>query len=166
MAERFRRVVTGHDKTGKAVVLSDGPAPNLRSHDAFSVDVTDFWLTGALPADNADATDRAVGDLPIQPLPGGTVFRIVEFRPGESRAAKDWQPGKGGDNRTHPFMHRTATIDYQVVLKGEVVMLLDDSEVKLQAGDVVVQRGTTHAWVNRGKESCFLVAVQIDARPL
>jgi quercetin dioxygenase-like cupin family protein len=63
-------------------------------------------------------------------------------------------------------MHRTATIDYQVVLKGEIVMLLDDSEVKLTAGDVVVQRGTNHAWVNKSSESCFLVAVQIDAIPL
>jgi mannose-6-phosphate isomerase-like protein (cupin superfamily) len=166
MARRFRRVVTGHDAAGKAVVLSDGPAPNPRGHDEFGVDVTDLWLAPRTPADNRDATDRAVGDLPIQPPPGGTIFRIVEFRPGETRALAGWRPGPGGDNRTHPFMHRTATVDYQVVLKGEIVMLLDNSEVTLREGDVVVQRGTNHAWVNRGKEPCFLVAVQVDAQPL
>jgi mannose-6-phosphate isomerase-like protein (cupin superfamily) len=166
MARRFRRVVTGHDAAGKAVVLTDGPAPNLRGHDEFGVDVTDLWLTRATPADNRDATDRAEGDLPIQPPANGTIFRIVEFRPGESRTNGGWRPGPGGDNRSHPFMHRTATVDYQVVLKGDIVMLLDDSEVKLTAGDVVVQRGTNHAWVNRGAEPCLLVAVQIDAEPL
>jgi len=161
MALKVRRVVTGHDRSGKAVVISDSTAPNVVRQDSFGVEVAHLWLTDATPADNADPTDKAVGDLPIQPPPKGSVFRVVAFLPGKNVP----EPVGTGPGR-HPFMHRTDTIDYQIVLSGEIDMLLDDDEVHLTAGDIVVQRGTNHAWVNRGTEPCLIAAVQIDAKPL
>ena len=120
-------------------------------------------MTDRTPADNAGGAEPSLDDLPIQPPSGGSVFRIVEFAPvkDDPRAAID--PAKGAE---HPFAHRTDTIDYQIVLAGEIDMVLDDSVVHLEAGDIVVQRGTNHAWVNRGDRPCVLAAVQIDAEPL
>jgi mannose-6-phosphate isomerase-like protein (cupin superfamily) len=163
MARPLRRVVTGHDETGKAVVVADSAAPVVRSDPHFSVEVSELWLTDRTPADNSGSAEPGLEDLPIQPPAGGSIFRIVEFAPigDDPRAAID--PAKGSE---HPFAHRTDTIDYQIVLAGEIDMVLDDSVVHLETGDIVVQRGTNHAWVNRGDVPCVLAAVQIDADPL
>ena len=161
MTLNVRRVVTGHDANGKAIVIADSAAPNVQNQSAFNVEVAHLWLTDLMPVDNSDAEDKAMGDLPIQPPVNGSVFRLVAFKPGENVP----EPIGTGPGR-HPFMHRTDTIDYQIVLSGEMDMLLDDSEVHLKVGDVVVQRGTNHAWVNRGSEPCVIAAVQIDAKPL
>src|SRR5579884_3945759 len=147
MAWTIRRVVTSHDDSGKAVVAIDETCRNLRSgrekHQSCVV-----WSTGSIPADNSvldDGGARSVGSTD----PNGTVFRIVRYEPGVA-----------------PRMHRTESIDYAVVMSGEIDMELDDSVVHLKAGDVLVQRGTIHNWANRGTEPCVIAFVLIAAEPV
>ena len=147
MALRVRRVVTGHDATGRAVVKIDEVSKNVIStRPGQSACVV--WTTETFPVDNtgdADQGPRQVGTT----LKNGTVFRIVEFGPGVA-----------------PRNHRTDSIDYAVVMSGEIDMELSDSVVRLKAGDVLVQRGTIHNWVNRSSEPCVIAFVLIDAKPV
>jgi quercetin dioxygenase-like cupin family protein len=147
MALQLRRVVTGHDADGRAVVKIDEITKNPPSgRPGRSACVV--WTTEGFPVDNTgdeDGGTRQVGTT----LNNGTVFRVVEFMPGVS-----------------PRVHRTDSIDYAVVMSGEIDMELDDSVVHLKAGDVVVQRGTIHNWVNNGSESCVIAFVLIDAKPV
>ena len=147
MALNLRRVVTGHDADGRAVVKIDEITKNPPSgRPGRSACVV--WTTEGFPVDNTgdeDGGTRQVGTT----LNNGTVFRVVEFMPGVS-----------------PRVHRTDSIDYAVVMSGEIDMELDDSIVHLKAGDVVVQRGTIHNWVNNGSESCVIAFVLIDAKPV
>jgi quercetin dioxygenase-like cupin family protein len=140
-----RRVVTGHDAAGRSVVLSDGPAP--RSHDVGSAVFHELWSTRATPAPVA-ATESEPTDRPLvtPPDPHGTIIRITEIKPGERSP-----------------MHRTQSIDYGIVLEGELWLMLDDgSETRLGPGDVVVQRGTDHAWENRSEHTVRVVFVLVD----
>ncbi len=178
MPQQMRRVVTGHDERGRAIVLSDGPAPfvhvNKLDPEWFSVD---FWRTGETPAKIVTQAPEPTGGPRRQmPTRNGTVLRINHFPP-ESDAVRQLTPadslrafeglgnpaaatfGKGG---RHPLMHRTETIDYAIVLSGEITMVLDDEDVHLKAGDVVIQCGTNHAWSNRSKEPCVVAFVLID----
>ena len=167
----IRRVVTGHDESGKAVVTLDGAPPRLKSSPTGS-ELALFWVEGRTPADNSGADDRGDVDVGIPPPAGGSVFRVVEFQP-EGGAAEEHTGSEGlsdmgaatPEGARHPGMHRTDTIDYAVVMTGEIDMLLDDSEVHVKAGDVVVQRGTYHAWANRGTEPCRVAFILIDADP-
>jgi len=147
MALNLRRVVTGHDANGRAVVLIDEAVKNIASsRPGQSASV--IWTTEGFPVDNngdADTSTRKVGTT----LSNGCVFRVVEFGPGVS-----------------PRNHRTDSIDFAVVMAGEIDMELDDSEVHLKAGDVLVQRGTIHNWVNRGKEPCVIAFALVDAAPV
>jgi mannose-6-phosphate isomerase-like protein (cupin superfamily) len=178
MQGQIRRVVTGHDANGKAVVLEDGFAPAVRTnpHRPGHISV-DLWKTSASPVIVSRAEpDPTSGPKQIHPPPSGTVFRISEIAPETAAVrsmnaaqAKDVFKAMGnenastfGQNHRHPFMHRTETIDYAVVLEGEIVMLLDDQDVHLKAGDVVVQRGTNHAWSNRSDQPCKMLYVLID----
>jgi quercetin dioxygenase-like cupin family protein len=147
MALQVRRVVTGHDADGRAVVKIDEVSKNIvssrRGQSACVV-----WTTESFPVNNtgdADEGQRQVGTT----LNNGTVFRVVEFAPGVA-----------------PRNHRTDSIDYAVVVSGELDMELSDSVVHLKAGDVLVQRGTIHNWVNRGTKPCVIVFVLIDAKPV
>jgi quercetin dioxygenase-like cupin family protein len=144
---RVRRVVTGHKPDGKATVLIDEEIKDVMSYRPGAT-VWNIW-SSALPADNADAGDgakRIVGTA----MKDRSVFRIVEYAPGVA-----------------PRNHRTETIDYGIVLSGELDMELDDGEtVHLKAGDVVVQRGTIHNWINRGAKPCVVAFILIDAKPL
>jgi quercetin dioxygenase-like cupin family protein len=147
MPLQLRRVVTGHDANGRAVVeideITQNPPSGRPGRSACVV-----WTTESFPVDNTgneDGGKRQVGTT----LKNGTVFRVVEFMPGVS-----------------PRVHRTDSIDYAVVMSGEIDMELDDSVVHLKAGDVLVQRGTIHNWVNRGTESCIIAFVLIDAQPV
>jgi len=162
-----RRVVTGQ-RDGKGVVLFDGAAPNARLRQASGLVSTLLWTTDETPADIDGETDRAAREIGVPPPRCGTIFRIVDFPPeqGErSREAVLQEMGvaSGGAARHHA-MHRTQSIDYAVVLDGEIEMLLEDSEIHLRAGDVLVQQGTDHAWVNRGAVPCRIAFVLIDAR--
>src|SRR5947207_1084349 len=135
-----RRVVTGHDRAGKAVVLSDGAAPNAKLRQASGLTSTLLWVTDESPAELAGSADRAARDIGVAPPRSGTIFRVVDFPPtgaGLSSEAVLREMGLADDGSgRHPLMHRTPSIDYAIVLEGEIDMLLDDSEVHLRAGDV------------------------------
>jgi mannose-6-phosphate isomerase-like protein (cupin superfamily) len=165
-----RRVVTGHDASGKAVVLIDGAAPNAKLRKATGLTSTLLWVTAGSPADNSGSADAADRDIGVAPPPSGSIFRVVDFPPASEAGAvdnaamlKEMGLAGGAAAPRHATMHRTRSVDYAVVISGEIDMLLDDSEVHLGAGDVLVQRGTNHAWVNRGKENCRIAFVLIDA---
>ena len=173
MAQPTRRVVTGHDAKGKAVILFDGAAPNAKLRKATGLVSTLLWVTEESPADVSGDADRAGREIGVAPPPRGSIFRVVDFPPAADFGAVDnaamlREMGIAADqsDARHATMHRTKSIDYAVVISGEIDMLLDDSEVHLKAGDVLVQQGTNHAWVNRGKENCRIAFVLIDAEDL
>jgi len=164
-----RCVVTGH-RDGKGVVLYDGPAPNRKVRQASGVVSTLLWATDESPADIAGGADRAEREIGVPPPARGSLFRVVEFPPGRREMSREavlkemglaHQPGSA-----HPGMHKTRSVDYAVVMEGEIDMLLEDSEVHLAAGDVLVQQGTNHAWVNRGSGPCRIAFVLIDAEAI
>ena len=162
-----RRIVTGH-RDGKAVVLFDSAAPNQKLRQASGLVSTLLWTTEEMPADISGSADRSLREIGVPPPPNGTIFRVVDFPPesgARSREAilKEMGVSDHGGAR-HAAMHRTKSVDYAVVLEGEIDMLLDDSEVHLTAGDVLVQQGTNHAWVNRGSRPCRMVFVLVDAK--
>jgi mannose-6-phosphate isomerase-like protein (cupin superfamily) len=174
LSENVRRVVTTIDKNDKAVVLMDAPIPHKKVRPQAQTVSRLVWVTDETPADLSGTKDRAAIELGIMPPHGGSAFRIVEFPPETAEMRKldpatmhhslgDGAPRRGLAPR-HPAMHRTRTVDYAVVMAGEIDMLLDEQEIHLKAGDVLVQQGTNHAWVNRGTEPCRIAFVLIDAK--
>jgi quercetin dioxygenase-like cupin family protein len=238
MRKPIRRVVTGHDATGRSVFVMDGPAPHVYCRSPGSAIVTELWETRGSPADNrgnAEVTDHA---FRLAPPSNGTVFRIIEYPPDSQRLAAlaseasgqrgnsivrapDTRPEPGSSARAaleqqrasaddgsghgaalaseasgqrgnsivrapdtrsepgssaraafdrgsprHPGFHKTSSVDYAIVLAGEIYALMDEGEVLLKEGDVLVQRGTNHAWSNRSDAPAYLAFVLIDAEPL
>ena len=173
MPRPVRRVVTGHRPDGRSTVLVDAVAPNVKQRGAGNAS-TLLWVTDGCPAKVTGSTDEAAREIGVPPPGRGSIFRIAEFPPhsgGEVRdnAALLREFGIGpevarGHAPRHPAIHRTRTIDYVIVLEGEIDLLLDEGEVRLAAGDVVVQRGTNHAWINRGAAVCRLGMVFLDAQ--
>lgn len=170
MAKRIRRVVTGHDRSGKAVVILDG-APKRVVTPPGGITDTLLWVTETTPAVflDKDGGDRDVG---IPPPVTGSIFRVVEFAPEKDSAPDDGtalqsriggHAPAGAAKPRHPGMHRTRSIDYAIVMEGEIDMLVDEGEVHLRAGDVLVQQGTNHAWVNRGDKPCVVAFILIGA---
>jgi quercetin dioxygenase-like cupin family protein len=140
-----RRVVTGHDEQGTSVFLSDGRPPVIRTAAEGAVFV-EMWSTDAAPAPvAATEPEPTKRDLTVPPGPNGTKIRVNEIPPGAASP-----------------MHRTETIDYGIVISGEIVLVLDDAETTLRAGDVVIQRGTDHRWENRGAEPARVAFVLVD----
>ena len=173
MAKTFRRVVTGHDENGVAVVVSDEPATQILQRPSRpGVTLTNFWISDGTPAEYDGAEETCTGDFILHPPRDGSVFRCVEFEPedpevlagldGKTAFAEMGASANIVEGARHPFMHRTDSVDYAVILKGEIHMLMDDTEVLVKAGDVVVQRGTNHAWSNRGTESCIIAFILVD----
>jgi mannose-6-phosphate isomerase-like protein (cupin superfamily) len=147
MALQFRRVITGHDANGCAIVKIDEIAKNqVSSRPGATASVV--WTTEGFPIDNTGEDDAGLRKTGTT-LDNGTVFRILELA-----------PGVGQRN------HRTDSIDYAVVMSGEIDMVLDDTTVHLKAGDVLVQRGTIHNWINRGTVPCVIAFVLIAANPV
>ena len=148
MALKVRRVITGHDANGRAIVKIDEVVSKLKEGRPGAM-VAPIWTTEGFPVNN-DSQDDA-GARPVQTtLPGGTIFRVIEFKPG-----------------VQARNHRTDSIDCAVVMSGEIDMELDAGRsVHLKAGDVLVQRGTIHNWVNRGSVPCQIAFVLIDAKPV
>ena len=148
MSLQVRRVVTGHDAEGRATVKIDEVAGNVVSRRP-GASAAVIWTTEGFPVNNdgdEDGSQRETGTT----LGNGTVFRIVQFEPGNS-----------------PRRHRTDSIDYAVVMAGEIDMELDDGVVShVKAGDVIVQRGTIHNWLNKGTEPCVIAFILIDAKPV
>jgi mannose-6-phosphate isomerase-like protein (cupin superfamily) len=165
-----RRIVTGHDSRGKAVVLFDD---TVTAKQRGANGVTLFWVTSDFPVDAASGADRAQTPVGVAPPANGTVFRVVDFAPASTHAASvdhaeilramGIDPATQGYAR-HANTHRTRTIDYAIVLDGEIDMLLDDSEIHVKAGDVLVQQATNHAWVNNGTKPCRIAFILIDAK--
>jgi mannose-6-phosphate isomerase-like protein (cupin superfamily) len=170
----IRRVVTTLDDGGKAVVLFDGQNPHGVARPGKRNVSSLLWVTDGAPADLTGSRDRAAVTIGTSPPPCGSVFRIVDYPPvtpemekvdaGARMKELEHEPEIRGLPPRHPFMHRTRTVDYALVLSGEIDMLLDDSEIHLKAGDVLVQQGTNHAWINRGKEVCRIAFVLVDAK--
>lgn len=170
-----RRIITGHGADGRSRVLIDTQTPNVTVREATGGIVSTLvWVTDETPALLAGSHDQAARQMGVPPPVCGTAFRIVEFPPfrpellatSPDTARQDWgMQGHAlpGAEPRHPFIHRTRTVDYIVVLEGEIHMLLDDGEVHLRAGDTLIQRGTNHAWVNRGNAPCRVAIIFIDA---
>ena len=174
-----RRVVTGHDPDGAAIVASDGELPTAIELPLIPGTVFhEVWSTQGMPAGIGNGADPTTG-APVLPPPGhGTRIRFVDIPPEtpEMRAvdlraveAAFVQIGAAGastagEGAPHPLMHRTESIDYAIVMDGEITLVLDEAEVELEAGSVVIQRGTNHAWANRGDRPCRMLFVLIDGR--
>jgi len=145
-----RRIVTGHAADGRSIVIADDAVPNVRELPGARFE--EVWATGAAPEPLGlrpvqEPTSKAPA---IGPPPGGSTIRVIHFAPAASGGARS-------------PMHRTRTIDYGIVLEGEMVLILSDSELTLEAGDIVVQRGTEHAWENRSANDARMAFVLIDA---
>jgi hypothetical protein len=177
-----RRIVTGHDKNGRSIVVHDGIATNtVSSPSSPNRGLTNFWRTDQTPASNAGEADPMTGPKQgLLPPKNGSVFRFFQIAPEKEEAhmtpaerearmqAAFAQMGAAAnriDTDRHSSMHMTETVDYIILLKGEVSLVLDEGEVAMRPFDVVVQRGTNHGWVNYGGEPALLVAVLIDAVP-
>lgn len=144
---RMRRVVTGHRADGQSFVATDEVSGNVSSGRE-GMQATVIWSTGESPADNMDTEDGATRSLATSD-DDGTVFRIVKYDPGVA-----------------PRNHRTQSVDYAIIMSGEITMGLDEGEVTLRQGDVLVQRGTIHNWVNNGSEPCLIAFILCAAKPL
>ena len=171
-APEIRRVVTKLDASGKAVVMIDEKTklaaprpPNLAAN---------LWVTDKSLPDFSWTDDRGKTKVGLVPPKSGTIFRVVDFAP-ESAGGHPSDPNfmmkivgaeapARGMAPRHPMMHRTRSLDYAIVMSGEIDMLLDEGEVHLKAGDVVVQQATNHAWVNRGHEPCRIAFILIDSQ--
>ena len=144
---KIRRVVTSHDDKGKAVVAIDEVSRDVVSFRPGAT-IANIWSTEGFPIDN-DALRDTAKEITGTTRANGTVFRVIEYAPGVT-----------------PRNHRTDSIDYAVVLSGEIDMTLDDQVVTLRAGDVLVQRGTIHNWINKSNAPCVIAFVLIDAKPV
>jgi mannose-6-phosphate isomerase-like protein (cupin superfamily) len=170
----IRRVVTGLDADNKAIALFDSRMP--LAPGPYGLASTNLWITDSYPPSLSFNKDDPAGEpIGISPPDNGTKFRVVEFPPLDAateakmepdflmKAVGDHAPARGLPVK-HPLMHRTRTLDYAVVLSGEIDMMLDDASVHLKPGDVVVQQATNHAWVNRGTQPCRILFVLMDSR--
>jgi hypothetical protein len=178
MPKSFRRVVTGHDDAGLAVIQSDAPPDRVKRMGEDGPIFYEVWNTRDTPA----PIDRRSGEpreeqLTLTPPKNGTRIRVLDFPP-ETRAIEQMDAAAArrhfleinaagasthGDGKSrHPFMHRTETIDYGIVLEGEITLLVDEGETTVRAGDIVVQRGTNHSWANRSGQNCRVAFILID----
>jgi naringenin degradation protein FdeH len=178
MLRKIRRIVTGHNARGRSVIVSDTPSPHTLSLiEEPALGLTDLWVTSATPADNSGSADAAARPaITLEPPRGGTIFRVVEFPPDAATVGKldrtklfEVMHASGAMDREgarHPGMHKTATVDYAIVLSGEIYAVMDEGETLMKAGDCLVQRGTNHAWSNRSQAPCLVAFVLVSANPL
>jgi mannose-6-phosphate isomerase-like protein (cupin superfamily) len=147
----IRRIVTGHDASGKSVIAMDGYATNHKYPNERMISSL-LWCTDSAPATWDTKEDMGARILGTAPPPNGTRFMHSDLAPGE--VEHGW-----------PHMHRTDSIDYKIIISGEVTMYLDDTKTVCKAGDVIIGMGTNHAWVNEGTVPCRSVTVLVDANP-
>jgi mannose-6-phosphate isomerase-like protein (cupin superfamily) len=171
LADDVRRVVTGLDDNNHSVVLFDSQVP--LQPGLFGINSTNLWITDSYPPSltKQDTANRPIG---VSPPDNGTKFRIVEFPPLDPATEAQMPPDmimKGVNHAPakgipvkNPMMHRTRTLDYAVILSGEIDMMLDDTSVHLKAGDTVVQQATNHAWINHGTQPCRILFVLMDSK--
>jgi mannose-6-phosphate isomerase-like protein (cupin superfamily) len=171
------RVVTGHSQDGRSILTQVGPLPTVVELTAIPGTVFhEVWSTAESPARVANEDDPTLGPLLLPPPPGGTRIRFVDIPPdteefltsGAGRMGEMFEQigDKGAstvkENSPHPLMHRTESIDYGIVIEGEITLVLDDGEVPLKTGAVVIQRGTNHAWANRSGKMCRMLFVLVS----
>jgi hypothetical protein len=172
-ASDIRRVVVGLDANDKSVVMFDSQMP-LKPGE-YGLNSTNLWVTNSYPLGFSFKDDTSAIPVGVSPLDNGTKFRVVEFPPLDAATEARMGPGylmkavgpvapARGLAVTHPLMHRTRSVDYAVVLSGEIDMMLDDTVVHLKPGDTIVQQATNHAWVNRGTETCRILFVLMDSK--
>ena len=176
MIWRVRRVLTGHDSEGKSTIIADGLATNVKEMASMpGLALTDLWETAGAPADNNGHADAAARPVRLEPPKNGTILRVVEFPPdshwrnrADSREAfKSIGAAHAPDKHSaDPMMHKTSTVDYAIVLKGEIHAVMEKGETLLKAGDILVQRGTNHSWSVRGDEPAIVAFVLVSAEPL
>ncbi|MFE3650390.1 cupin domain-containing protein [Streptomyces sp. NPDC059152] len=172
----IERVVTKVNAQGESVISSAGHLPTVVTVEASGATFHEIWTDdGSDPLSMVNGSDPTTGPLTLAPPPGGSLFRIVDFPP-ESKQPLDLNRAKdtfaelggaeaftGRGDSPHPAMHRTETVDFGVVITGEITLVVGNSEVVLRPGSTVVQRGTDHAWVNRADQVCRVAFVQLDA---
>ncbi|MBT10250.1 MAG: cupin domain protein [Gammaproteobacteria bacterium] len=171
----MRRIVTGHDENGKSIITLDGPPARSIGEEVGGL--FELWNTDGESVTSTDNIDRADSDILLCPPKNGTKFRYFQINPLPEGVPKEIMDQIAHENfaqvgaehtrvdtKRHPAMHKTETIDYIILLKGNVTLLVDNDEVDLEPHDVVVQRGTNHAWVNKGTEPALLIAVLIDSK--
>ena len=175
----FRRIVTGHDAQGRSIIVEDAPPPRVARIGGDKGPLFfEVWNTRETPA----RIDRASGEPPedgiqLAPPQTGTRIRVLDIPPEDASFAEVTpeqarahfaEVGAGSasshqqENSRHPFMHRTETVDYGIVLEGELTLIMDEGETLVRAGDIVIQRGTNHGWANRGKVNCRIAFILID----
>jgi mannose-6-phosphate isomerase-like protein (cupin superfamily) len=174
----IHRVVTGHDADGKAIVASNGPLPAVVELQAVpGMIFHEVWEMCGMPVPVDNGADPTTGPMMHGPPKHGNRIRFVDLPPdtrylaeADSRMKALFEEVNNVEGLTtrsdspHPMMHRTEAIDYGVVIEGEITLVLDDSEVHLKPGSVVIQRGTNHAWANRSGKLCRMLFIQIDGR--
>jgi mannose-6-phosphate isomerase-like protein (cupin superfamily) len=173
----IHRVVTGHDANGKAVVTSNAALPTVVELKALPGTIFhEVWNTAATPVTIDNGADPSIGPISLPPPKLGTRIRFVDIPPDTAdflangakavqnafNAIGDGKASTVKEGSPHPLMHRTETVDYGVVIEGELTLILDDSEVDLKVGSVVIQRGTNHAWANRSGKPCRMLFVLVD----
>jgi quercetin dioxygenase-like cupin family protein len=175
-----RRIVTGHDSNGRAIIQEDGPVSRMQRIGGPSGPVFhEVWNTRATPAPiDASSGEPPEDGIKLAPPKNGTRIRVLDIPP-EDESFQQVTPEEArahfaevgaaaasshsGEGSRHAFMHRTETIDYGIVLEGEIVLVLDEGETTVRAGDIVIQRGTNHGWANRSGKNCRICFVLIDA---
>ena len=170
----MRRIITGHNDVGRSIITIDGPPARSIGEDVGGL--FELWNTDGKDIISTDNNDRADEEIILSPPPGGTKFRYFQINPlpegvpdevMQDMAAQAFANVGAAHHRIdttkHPAMHKTETIDYIILLKGDVTLILDEEEVELKPFDVVVQRGTNHAWINNGNEPALLIAVLVDS---
>lgn len=170
------RIVTGHTDDGRSILTEVGPLPSVVEITAIPGTIFhEVWSTTASPAPVGNGADPTLGPLVLPPPPGGTRIRFVDIPPDTEEFLKtgaermeeafeqvgDKAASTVKENSPHPLMHRTESIDYGVVIEGEMTLVLDDGEVLLKPGSVVIQRGTNHAWANRSGRLCRMLFVLV-----
>lgn len=181
MGANIRRVVTGHDADGRAIIVSDGTTPvTFAIPERPGYQVNEVWVTSEMPVEINKPGEPTQRKRTLEPPPNGTICRIVELPPeAPFLATLDRETAKAAfasfgsahastmhedENPPHPLMHRTDTVDYGIVLSGEIYLVLDKQETLLKAGDVVVQRGTNHAWSNRSDQPCRMAFILVNGK--
>jgi mannose-6-phosphate isomerase-like protein (cupin superfamily) len=163
-ARKIRRLVTGLNADGRSTIVMEDVARHVAvGHGTPTYVATQLWRTQTAPADNTEpVNDPYDTDEPLSVGPSevGTVFRTLELPPD-----RDWRFDTEGNEIRPLAFHTTRSIDYAIVLSGSVWAVLDDAEVEMRAGDVLVQRGTAHAWSNRSSSPCLMAFVLIGAEP-
>lgn len=175
MQAPVRRIVTGHTPEGVAIIQEDGPAPRQQRIGEIGPMFHEIWNTRATPAPIDHASGEPHEDsIVLAPPKGGTRIRVLDIPPEgnklenlteEERRAHFAEIGAAdvvADSGRHAFMHRTETIDYGIVLEGELVLIMDEGETTVRAGDIIIQRGTNHGWANRSEANCRIVFVLVD----